>query len=225
MPRTRRLIAQEVAMHIMCRGNNRQNIFCDSSDKKRYRSLIEDFKIENEINIYHYCLMDNHVHLIVWLSVKSQLSRFMKQLNLTFMSHYKRKYDYCGHLWQDRFKSNLIDTDSYLLQCGKYIELNPVRAGIVTQPQDFEFSSYRYYAEGIKDSLLDSSPAYLGLSSCDREKQKLYRDFVVNEALVNEGYFERLRYIGSDAFVHKMQEYFQIKNMNNKRGRPEKLNK
>ena len=148
----------------------------------------------------------------------------MKQLNLTYMNHFRRKYDYCGHLWQDRFKSNLIDVDSYLLQCGKYIELNPVRAGIVTQPRDFEFSSYRHYADGVKDELLDYNPVYLGLSSIDQERQKLYQNFVVDEQVMRDN-LNKYSFIGSQTFVNKIQEYYGILAERRKRGRPKKKRK
>lgn len=128
MPRGKRIIPIDGAIHAMIRGNNKQNLFRTEKDKWIYYSLLRDFKKENNINIFHYCLMNNHVHLIVWLDEQSLLSRFMKQVNLSYASYFKKIYGYCGHFSQDRFKSNLIENESYLLQCGKYIELNPVRA-------------------------------------------------------------------------------------------------
>jgi putative transposase len=121
-----------MGMHIMCRGNNKQEIFLNNKDKLYYYSLLKKLKQENRITVFHYCLMSNHIHLVVWLNDKCNLSRFMKQVNLSYFYYYKRNYGYCGHFWQDRFKSNIVETDSYLLQCGKYIELNPVKAGIVS---------------------------------------------------------------------------------------------
>lgn len=123
MPRIRRLIPLNAAMHLMCRGNNKQNIFLKDKDKLYYHSLLSKFKEENKVIIFHYCFMNNHIHLIVWLNAHTTLSRFMKQVNLSYFKYFRKSYDYCGHLWQDRFKSNIINTDSYLLQCGKYIEL------------------------------------------------------------------------------------------------------
>lgn len=141
MPRVRRFIPVDSALHIMCRGNNKQNIFNNDSDKLYYWRLLDGLKDENKINIFHYCIMNNHVHLIVWVSCASKLSKFMKQVNLSYFNYYKKLYGYWGHIWQGRYKSNIIETDSYLLHCGKYIELNPVRAGIVTQPCEYAFSS------------------------------------------------------------------------------------
>ena len=225
MPRTKRLLPIPGALHIICRGNNRQNAFKSEEDKQKYHSLLFDLKQENNIKIFHYCLMDNHLHLIVWIEEDSKLSRFMLQVNLTYFHYFRRKYGYFGHFWQNRFKSNLIGEDSYLLQCGKYIELNPVRANIVPKPEDFIFSSYNHYSKGRADRVISDSPVYLGLADKPEMRQQKYRDFIVDERLVNEGWIQRLRYIGSEEFAKRMEEYFHIKNMNLKRGRPGKLRK
>ncbi len=184
MSRTKRSIPINAAMHIVCRGNNKQNIFIGEGDKLRYYSLLKTFKEENKLSIFHYCLMNNHAHLIVWLNEKSKVSRFMKQVNLTYFNYFNKIYNYVGHLWQGRFKSNIIDDDSYLLQCGKYIELNPVRAGLVYHPQDYAFSSYNYYANGKPDSLITNNPVYTGLSDSEEQRRNLYVKFVVDDKLV-----------------------------------------
>lgn len=131
MPRAKGIIPENVVLHVINRGNNRNTVFHNDNDKLRYYTLLKELKDDNKIDIFHYCLMNNHTQIILNLNPGSTLSRFMKQLNLTYFHYYRKRYGYCGHLWQDRFKSNIIDLDSHLLQCGKYIELNPVRAGIL----------------------------------------------------------------------------------------------
>jgi putative transposase len=221
MPRTKRIVVPDAAMHIMCRGNNRQVIFNSAQDKSYYRSLLKKLITGNSIKILHYCLMDNHIHLIVWLNIESRISKFMKQLELSYFSYYKKTYGYDGHLWQGRFKSNIIDTDSYLLQCGKYLELNPVRAGIVTLPQEYIYSSYRCYANGFEDNLVTHSPVYMGLSDNEGVRQKRYIDFVVDQSIIKN----RSQFIGSEVFINKLKEYYGIKHENLKRGRPKKTEK
>ena len=223
MPRTGRIIPLEAAMHIICRGNNKQNIFNQEKDKLCYYSLLRDLKRDNKITIFHYCLMDNHLHLIVWLNWQSKISRFMKQVNLSYFNYYKKTYGYAGHLWQGRFRSNIIDTDVYLLQCGKYIELNPVRAGIVNLPEEYRFSSYNYYTKGVSDQIVTSSPAYLGLAYSEEERRKQYVDFVVDNSIINSGRLSRQLFIGSEGFIRKSCEYYHIRNENLKRGRPKTL--
>jgi putative transposase len=225
MPRTARLVFPNAALHITARGNNCQDLFLRDEDKHRYLSLLRSLKEENDISIFHYCIMTNHIHLIAWLNAKSSLAKFMKQLNLSYFAYFKKAYSYFGHLWQGRFKSNIIDTDSYLLQCGKYIELNPVRAGMVSLPQQYAFSSYRYYAQGSSDPIVTPSPAYLSLSNLPEARRKHYLEFTVNESIINTDRLDRLKFIGSDVFVNKLREYYGIRNENRKRGRPRKAEK
>jgi putative transposase len=184
MPKRKRLVPPESAMHIMCRGNNKQDIFNNNDDKTRYYRLLRKLKEENKIIIFHYCLMNNHIHLVVWLNPESRLSRFVKQLNLCYFNYFKSTYDYCGHLWQGRFKSNLIDSDSYLLQCGKYAELNPVRAGMVSSPGDYRFSSYNYYAKGERDLIVTDNPVYMSFSDIEEKRRQQYIEFVVDSSII-----------------------------------------
>lgn len=225
MPRVRRILPPEAALHVICRGNNRQKIFHSDSDKLRYYALINELKGDSGINIYHYCFMDNHVHLLLRISPQSKLSKFMKQLNLTYFHYYRKLYGYFGHFWQDRFKSNIIEIDSYLLQCGKYIELNPVRANMISQPSNYPFSSYNFYASGKTDTIITPSPAYLDLANSTISRQRQYIDFVVNSCIINSAMLEKKIYIGSQAFINKLQEYYQVKNRRDARGRPPKVEK
>lgn len=223
MPRTRRLIPVDAAVHVICRGNNKQIIFNTLKDKRYYRFLLGKFKKENNIKIFHYCIMNSHVHLIVWLDSTAKLSRFIKQANLSYYAYYNRNYGYEGHLWRDRFRTNIIDTDSYLLQCGKYIELNPVRAGIAESPAHYEFSSYNYYAKGKTDALITCNPLYLALSDNESERRRLYVEFVIDSSIIcRESLIKRL-FIGSEKFVTKMNGLYLISAPRSKRGRPRKI--
>lgn len=222
MPRGSRLVPFNAALHITTRGNNRQVIFPQDEDKQYYCSLLKNLKDENNIDIFHYCIMTNHIHLIVWLKPGSRLARFIKQINLSYFAYFKKTYSYFGHLWQGRFKSNIIDTDSYLLQCGKYIELNPVRAGMVALPEYYIFSSYRYYTQGIPDAIITPSPVYLSLSDKPEDRRKHYIAFVVDDNIINTANLARLKFIGSSAFVNNLREYYGIRNEKLKRGRPKK---
>ena len=222
MPRTRRHIPVDSAVHIMCRGNNRQNIFNNDSDKLYYWRLLNELKDENNINIFHYCVMDNHVHLIAWITHESNLSKFMKQLNLSYYNYYKKLYGYWGHIWQGRYKSNLIETNAYLLHCGKYIELNPVRAGIVRLPSEYPFSSYKHYAFGDSDALISDSPAFLGLADDAQKRGEQFVAFVVDGDIINSERLAQQAFIGSRDFVRKLREYYGIKETKAKGGRPRK---
>jgi len=222
VPRTKRIIPCNAALHVICRGNNRQDVFHCDSDKLKYYTLLRELKEENRVDIFHYCLMDNHVHIIIFLKPENTLSKFMKQVNLSYFHYYRKLYGYFGHFWQDRFKSSIIEIDSYLLQCGKYIELNPVRAGMVTDPGQYRFSSYNFYSRSKPDALISPSPAYLGLADSASLRQKQYIDFVVDRDIINSRELSKKLYIGSPGFINKLQEYYQIKNRREARGRPPK---
>lgn len=181
MPRQAREIPSTGYLHIISRGNNKRKIFRYERDKKQYYLYLKVLKQKENIDICHYCLMGNHVHLLVKVKQESNLSRFMQRVNLKYVYYHNRKYTYCGHLWQGRFQSKIISNEPYLIQCGKYIELNPVRAGIVSSPENYPFSSYRYYGFGQEDSLITSNPLYDGLSKQWEKKQHIYRNLVTEE--------------------------------------------
>jgi len=220
MPRVGRIVPEDGAMHIMCRGNNKQYILSRDQDKLRYYQLLKKYKAENQIDILHYCLMNNHVHLIVWLNCHNLLSRFMKQVNLSYFLYYRNNYDYCGHIWQGRFKSNIIDTDIYLMQCGKYIELNPSRAGLVTDLNMYSHSSYNFYANGHPDPVLSPNPLYFELSTCPEVRRKRYQEFVLDQKVVCHETFASHLFIGNPDFIDKMEKLYRVANSKKKRGRP-----
>lgn len=181
MPRQARIIPLEGFLHVISRGNNRRKLFLAKNDFKIFYMLLNKLKREESINIYHYCLMSNHVHLLLGVEENSNISRFMKRLGLKYFYHYKKKHDYSGHLWQDRFKSKIIERDEYFIQCGKYIELNPVRAGIVQNAEDYSYSSYHYYGLGQDDKLIDDDPLYAGFGKDDLSRQLKYKKMIIDE--------------------------------------------
>jgi putative transposase len=181
MPRQARIIPPEGFLHVISRGNNHRKLFLAKNDFKIFYMLLNKLKEEESIRIYHYCLMSNHVHLLAGVGENSNISRFMKRLGLKYFYHYKKKHNYTGHLWQDRFKSKIIERDEYLIQCGKYIELNPVRAGIVKIAEDYPYSSYLYYGLGIQDKLIDDDPLYADFGRDNINRQLKYRKMIIDE--------------------------------------------
>lgn len=178
MPRPPRLLLDDTCYHILTRGNNREPVFFEEPDRQRYGQWLLEFCQTHGVQVYHYCLMTNHVHLVVRATIGSQLRLAMQRLNLTYAKYLRRTYGHVGHVWQDRFKSLLIADDPHLLQCGAYIELNPVRARIVPTPASYPWSSYRAYAQGCADPLVSLSPVYLALGATPTERQQRYRQFV-----------------------------------------------
>src|SRR4030043_1471070 len=173
MPRTARIAPKECVYHILSRGNNRQDIFKDERDHKKYIEILQKYKDRYRFKLYHYVLMENHVHLVFEPTDRGgSLAEVMKGINLSYAQYYKGRYKHIGHFWQDRYKSIIIGKDEYLLACGSYVELNPVRGNIVNAPKDYKWSSYNVYAYGRKDSIVDENSIYKELSKDGSERRK-----------------------------------------------------
>ena len=222
MPRLARIYLGEGIFHILTRGNNKQIVFHDKKDFQAYKEILQEIKKEQPYKLYHYCLMDNHVHLIIETNRDTELSKLMKRINLKYYNHYKRRYGYCGHFWQDRFKSLLIDRDEYLLACGLYIERNPVRAKIAKTAEEYKYTSYKVYAYGEKDGVTEEDPFYTEIGKSEKQRQQAYRQlFLDTEKGLTGKIFNQL-YLGNDEFVTKMEKQFGVLNTHFQRGRPNK---
>ena len=171
----------------MTRGNNRNIVFKSNEDYQYYLKLISKYKLEHPFNLYHYCLMPNHTHFLIQTKKAFDFSIFMKKLNLAYFHHYRQEYGWIGHFWQDRFKSQAVGKDAYFIQCGKYIELNPVRSNIVEKPGDYQYSSYRYYADGRPNYLITSDFMYEEMGNDNIERQKQYQKFIIDQ-IIEESY-------------------------------------
>jgi len=167
----------------MTRGNNRNVVFKSDEDFQYYLSLVAKYKIEHPFDLYHYCLMPNHTHFLIQTKKAADFSVFMKKLNLAYFHHFNQEYGWIGHFWQDRYKSQAVGKDAYFIQCGKYIELNPVRAKIVEKPEDYQYSSYKFYTEGKTNHLITPDFIYEELGHSETEKQKQYQDLVVGQEI------------------------------------------
>jgi len=224
MPRTARIAPKENIYHVLTRGNNRQLVFGDDDDFNRYLDLLSHYREKYRFKLYHYVLMTNHVHLILEPSEKGgDLSEIMKGINLSYALHYKRKHNHTGHFWQDRYKSILISKDQYLLTCGSYVELNPVRAKIVVDPKDYPWSSYPVYAHGKRDPLIETHPVYDLLSLESKDRQKKYREFIrgmIRDQEAMKGEMDRRVVYGGEDFLKKVSRVSQIGEKQKPVGRP-----
>jgi putative transposase len=225
MPRTARIAPKEFVYHILARGNNKQDIFKDEEDFKQYIDILLKYKSKYNYKLYHYVLMTNHVHLVIEpTETGGELSQIMKGINLSYAQYFKKKFNYTGHFWQDRFKSIIISKDEYLLACGSYVELNPVRAGMVKDPKDYPWSSYTANAYGGKDDLLDQHIIFDKLST-EETVRKEYRTFVEQMLKKNEsmrGEMNRRAIYGGSDFTQRVNRRYDVDAVIKKRGRPKK---
>lgn len=144
MPRTARVTVENACYHIITRGNQKQRVFTEPIDYEMYLSILNKYKKRHKFKLFAFCLMPNHVHLVIEVKEAHKLNKIMRGLNLSYTLYFNSKYEKVGHLWQDRFKSKIIEKGSYLLGCINYIEANPVRASVVPEIHNYPWSSYNY---------------------------------------------------------------------------------
>ena len=153
MPRTARQFSHSGYMHVIIRGNGKQILFEDYEDHYFFLSILKRYCEETEVRILAYCLMENHVHLLVH-DLEGNTSQMMKKIGVSYSGYYNRKYERTGHLFQDRFRSELIEDEAYLLTVFRYILNNPVKAGI-SPASSYEWSSFSQYDR--QDSFVDTT--------------------------------------------------------------------
>ncbi|KUG04059.1 hypothetical protein ASZ90_018505 [hydrocarbon metagenome] len=155
MGRVQREYSPTGCYHIMLRGNERKNIFLDESDRRRFLRTVLKKKSETELAIYAYCLMENHIHLVM-REEQNEISNIMKGIATSYAMFFNTKYERIGHVFQDRFKSESVHDDRYLMSVIRYVHNNPVKAGIVVKAGQYEWSSYRSYLNMENSPLVDA---------------------------------------------------------------------
>lgn len=164
MPRQSRPQSISGVYHVMMRGNEKKDIFLDNEDRNKLLDILFDKKLVSGYKLYAYCLMNNHIHLIL-KECGEQLSVCLKRVNVSYAYYFNKKYLRVGHLFQDRFKSECIDTLKYLLAAVRYVHNNPVKAKIVDKPGDYPWSSYDSYIKTTNNSILIDSDEVLSIFS------------------------------------------------------------
>ena len=181
MPRQKRIWVEDHHYHVISRGTHRDNIFRDAADFTRYLNILGfslNYFTQTPYELNCYCLMDNHIHLLIKCSTQD-LGPLMSKINWHYAMHFNRKYNYTGHLFEERFFSELISNEGQLLRTSRYIHLNPVRAGMVASAEDYKYSSYRSFI-GLEQHPLIQSHAILQYFS-DQPHQN-YQDFVYGDS-------------------------------------------
>jgi putative transposase len=179
MPRTGRVILPNYPHHVVQRGHNRQIVFPQSQDYRYYLDTLLEWKAGYDIKVYAWCLMTNHVHLVLEPpEAVENLGRLMKRLAGRQTRYVNRRLARSGTLWEGRYKSSPIQTDAYFLACCRYVELNPVRAGMVADPDSYPWSSYCSRPMSSATGLLDEHPTYRALGRSPVERLQQYRQFV-----------------------------------------------
>lgn len=194
--------------HVISRGNQRQKIFRDKEDYRRYLAIIAYYKVRYEFALYGYALMSNHVHFLMETK-ETPLSKVMQGITQRYTVYFNNKYQTVGHLFQGRYKALLCDKDAYLVALIKYIHLNPVRAGIVKTAEGYPWSSHHLYIKRQKSKELLDGEKVLQMFSEDVEKgRKLYRVFMGDGVIINKddvyGAVDQ-RIVGDERFAEEIR--------------------
>ena len=175
MPRPPRAVHPGHTFHLIQRGNNRSACFIDDEDRACYLAALHHASARVRCPIHAYVLMTNHVHLLVTAGDACAPSRMMQALGRNYVRHFNERHGRTGTLWEGRFRSSLIDSERYFLLCSRYIETNPVRAGLATRPDEYRWSSFRSNAEGRPDPLVQRHRVYLELGRWKSTRCDAYR--------------------------------------------------
>jgi putative transposase len=162
-------------VHLIQRGNNRQVCFGSAEDHAVYAKWLDEYARESRVAVHAWVFMTNHVHLLVTPETSDGVSTMMQALGRRYVRYFNRMYKRSGTLWEGRFKSSVVDAENYLLICQRYIELNPVRAGMVKRPEEYAWSSYRANGLGVKARLWTPHPVYDALGKSTAERTAAYR--------------------------------------------------
>jgi putative transposase len=204
MPRKARAEVEGGLYHVITRGNNRRQIFNSPADYEKFLSLLTVQKTKLPFFLYAYCLMSNHVHLLIERQT-SAVGRIMHRLLTGYAQYYNRRYRRVGHLLQGRHKAILCQSDRYLSELVRYIHLNPVRARMVNQPEDYEYSSHRTYLGLAPARLVDVDPVLRHFGAKKDVARDRYRQFVA--AGIKQGHCEEFyaadegRILGTEEFI------------------------
>ena len=176
MPRRPRVMLPGVPMHIIQRGNNRSICFAADEDYCRYLDWLQELAPATGCHVHAFVLMTNHVHLLLSCDAPDGVGKLMKALGQRYVQYFNRTYRRSGTLWEGRYRSCLLQAEDYLLACMRYIELNPVRAGMVEHPADYRWSSYRANAQDEALLWLQSHALYAALGADAAGRQAAYRE-------------------------------------------------
>ena len=175
MARLPRLSLPNIPQHVIQRGNNRHACFFSDQDYTVYLSKLKQYSQQYKVAVHSYILMTNHVHLLLTPEEGDGVSRLIQSLGRYYVRYINQTHDRTGTLWEGRYRSTLVDNETYFLIVSRYIELNPVRARMVDHPVEYPWSSYQRNAIGKPVQLVTSHPCYQSLGETDEERQLAYK--------------------------------------------------
>lgn len=227
MARQPRFSPPGIPQHVVQRGNNREPCFFAAEDYRFYLDCLRDAAEKFQCAIHAYVLMTNHVHLLMTPQQEGAIGQCLQSVGRRYVRYVNQVYRRTGTLWEGRYKASLIETETYLLTCYRYIELNPVRAAMVTHPGEYRGSSYRHNAAGDENAVLTPHLAYLHLGATPAERQHAYRELFrthLDKALLHNVRLalNQEQVLGSEQFKDKIEATLNRSVRRGIAGRPRK---
>ena len=225
MPRRPRIKLAGMPQHIVQRGINREACFYADEDYHCYLHWLKKSAADWGCAIHAYVLMTNHVHLLLTPETPDGPARLMQSLGRRYVQYINRSYRRSGSLWEDRYKSSVVQADNCLLRCMRYVELNPVRAAMVSDPAHYRWSSYRANGLGTLDEHVQPHPLYLSLAADEERRRSVYRALFRSE-LDDEAVAEirlalaQSQPLGESRFAEAICKAARVRHCPARRGRP-----
>lgn len=230
MARLPRLVIPDQLHHVIQSGNNRQQIFHDDEDYEAFLKWMRESSKLFQVAIHAYVLMPTHLHLLLSPADETGLARMMQWIGRHYVPYFNRKYHREGTLWKGRFKATIIESDPYFMVCSRYIELNPVRSGLVAEPSEYRWSSYLHHIGARQDPVIVDHPKYWALGNTPFEREAAYKELIGQS--LKDGEIEQIReatakgwVLGSTMFKTALEKKTSRRLSPAKKGRPSKREK
>lgn len=178
MARLPRYFVQGIPLHIILRGNNRESIFGSDEDRRFFKDALLDAAQRHGLTVHAYVFMTNHIHVLASPATAQSVPKTLQSVGRRYVQYFNFRYQRTGTLWEGRYRATVVEAETYLFECMRYIELNPVRAGMVKHPREYAWSSYRANAEGRADELVHPHRLYRRLATDEDERRIAYRALV-----------------------------------------------
>lgn len=227
MARQPRLTLPGLPHHVLARGNNRQPIVRDDADREAWLQMLWEESRRCHVAVHAYVLMDNHFHLLLTPETETGLPQMMQALGRRYVRRFNDRHGRTGTLWEGRYRSSLVQTERYLLACMVYLDLNPVRAGMVAEPAAHPWSSHRHYIGTVRDRCVTPHAVVWGLGNTPFAREAAYAELVAAgiSAGQRDGFTRGVLSggaVGSEAFVAQLGEQTERRLQPGRRGRPRK---
>jgi putative transposase len=211
MPRLPRYVLPGQPQHVIQRGNNRSPIFICENDYHCFRDILKESCEKHGCEVHAWVFMTNHIHLLLTPLKQDSISKMMQSVGRRYVQYFNVTYQRTGTLWEGRYKATVVGSDDYLFTCYRYIELNPVRANMVSHPAEYRWSSYHGNALGKADTLITQHALYISIDKIPSERNKVYRDYFKTH--INEKQLSEIRVstqkgwaLGSERFKDEVEE-------------------